>query len=316
MRVAVLAGGVGAARFLEGLVQIIPPADVTAVVNTGDDLEYHGLHISPDLDTVMYTLAGVVNPETGWGIAGDSFACQEMLARYGEDTWFRLGDRDLATHLRRTRLLRAGHTLAAATNALRAALGVQVRLLPMSNDPVRTEILTDDGVLAFQEYFVRRAQRDVVRGVRFRGIGGARPAPGLLDAIAESDAIVIAPSNPFVSVEPILAVDGIRDAVKARRARTVAISPIIGGAAVKGPAGRMLESLGHEVSALGVARLYAGLAGAFILDDVDAALAGSIEELGMRAVVAPTLMTGAAEKRALAQVALGAVGATVDNRSD
>jgi LPPG:FO 2-phospho-L-lactate transferase len=308
-QVCVLAGGVGAARFLEGVVQVIPPVQVTAIVNTGDDLEFQGLHVAPDLDIVMYTLAGLVDADKGWGIQGDSFACLEFLGRYGEETWFGLGDRDLATCLRRTRLLHEGCTLSEATDRLRRALGVGVRLLPMSDDPVRTEIVTPDGVLPFQEYFVKRGQRDDVRGVRFQGIEDARPAPDVLDAISQADAVLIAPSNPFVSIGTILAVPGIRDAVGAARERVVAVTPIIGGAAVKGPAAQMLGTLGSEVSAYGVATLYRDFASAFVLDQVDAALAERIERLGMRAIVAPTLMRGLPEKRALAAVALQAVGA-------
>ncbi|MEA2639778.1 MAG: 2-phospho-L-lactate transferase, partial [Chloroflexota bacterium] len=231
MRVAVLAGGVGAARFLEGLVQAVEPSSVTAIVNTGDDAEFYGLHICPDLDTVMYTLAGLVDPETGWGVERDTIACQQLLARYGAESWFRLGDRDLATHIRRTELLRGGMSLSAVTDVLREALGVHVHLVPMTDDPVRTHISTPNGVLAFQEYFVRRGQQDEVLGITFEGLETAQPAPGVLEAIAEADVLVIAPSNPFVSVGPILAIAGVRDTIVARRDVAVAISPIIGGAA-------------------------------------------------------------------------------------
>jgi LPPG:FO 2-phospho-L-lactate transferase len=295
---------VGAARFLEGLVQVMPPEQITVIVNTGDDAEFYGLHVSPDLDTVMYTLAGLVNEATGWGVRDDSFACQDALRRYGAETWFRLGDRDLATHLHRTELLRSGQPLSLATETLYCALGVQVRVLPMTDYPARTMIVTPAGVLPFQEYFVKRAQQDDVLEVRFSGIESARPAPGVLEAIDDAASILIAPSNPFVSVGPILALPGVRNGLQRRRADTVAISPIIGGAAVKGPADRMLRSLGLEVSALGVASLYRDVVGTFILDEVDAALAARIAELDMRAIVAPTLMTGLAEKRALAQCAI------------
>lgn len=309
MAVAILAGGVGAARFLQGLVQVVPPEQITAIVNTGDDLEFHGLHVSPDIDIVMYTLAGVVDQAKGWGIRDDTFACQEFLARYGEETWFRLGDRDLATGLARTRLLRQGLSQSETTDRLRRCLGVTVRLLPMSDEPVRTEILTPDGFLPFQEYFVKRGQRDEVRGVRFRGIEEARPAPGVLEALEQADAIVVAPSNPFVSIGSILAVDGVRAALRLRRDRAVAVSPIIGGAAVKGPADRMLRGMGLEVSAFGVATVYQDLVGTFVLDERDAELVPRVRGLGVRAVVAPTLMRDLAAKRALAEAALAAVGA-------
>ena len=304
--VTVLAGGVGAARFLQGLVQVVPPEQITAIVNTGDDAEFYGLHVSPDIDIVLYTLAGLVDEAQGWGVTGDSGAVQEMLARYGAEAWFRLGDRDLAAHIHRTDLLRRGLSLTAVTDQLRRALGVGIRVLPMSDDPVRTEIVTPDGVLPFQEYFVKRRQQDEVRGVRFRGVDTARPAPGVLDAIEQAGTIVIAPSNPYVSVGTILALAGVRPALRRRRERTVAVSPIIGGAAVKGPADRMLGSMGQEVSAFGVASVYRDVVGTFVLDDVDAALAPRVEALGMRAVVAPTLMKGLPEKRALAACALRA----------
>ncbi len=302
-----LAGGVGAARFLQGLVHIVPPQCITAIVNTGDDAQFHGLHVSPDLDIIMYTLAGLVDEARGWGIQGDTFACQDFLSRLGEETWFRLGDRDLATCLVRTRMLRCGLSLTEATDRLRRALGVEVRLLPMSDDPVSTEIVTPDGVLAFQEYFVRRGQQDEVRGVQFRGADTARPGPEVLKAIDGSDAIIIAPSNPFVSIGTILAVDGVRTAMRRNRSRTVAISPIIGGTAVKGPADRMLRSMGLEVSAWGVATLYRDIAGTFIIDQVDAGLAPRIREMGMRVVVAATLMRGLPEKQSLARCAVESV---------
>jgi LPPG:FO 2-phospho-L-lactate transferase len=306
-RVAVLAGGVGAARFLQGLVQVVEPASITAIVNTGDDLDFHGLHVSPDLDIVMYTLAGLVDEAKGWGIQGDTFECLGFLGRYGEDTWFGLGDRDLATCIERTKLLASGMSLSAVTDHLRTALGVRVRLLPMSDDPVRTQIVTPDGVLPFQEYFVKRGQQDRVLGVRFEGIETAAASDGVLGALSSADAVVIAPSNPFVSIGTILAVRGVREALRERRDHVVAISPIIGGAAVKGPAAQMLETLGSDVSANGVAELYQDIVGTFVLDEVDRTLAEGVAKLNMRPVVAPTLMTGPAEKRALADVTLRAV---------
>jgi LPPG:FO 2-phospho-L-lactate transferase len=304
LRIVVLCGGVGAARFLEGLVQVVRPQQITAIVNTGDDAEFYGLYVSPDLDTVMYTLAGVVNPETGWGLRDDTYQCQEQLTRYGEDTWFRLGDRDLATHLRRSILLQSGLPLSEITRRLCESLGVEVRLLPMSDDPVRTMLNTPAGMLPFQEYFVLRGQRDEVRSVHYRGVAEARPAPGVLESIREADLVIVAPSNPFVSVAPVLAVKGIEDALHRKRANAVGISPILGGAAVKGPAAQMLRTLGMEVSAYGVANRYRDLISTFIVDEVDAELAPRIERLDLRVVVAPTLMTGLPEKRALAQCAI------------
>jgi LPPG:FO 2-phospho-L-lactate transferase len=304
MSVAVLAGGVGAARFLQGLVQIIPPDQITAVVNTGDDVELYGLHVSPDLDTVMYALSGLSNEETGWGIRGDTFECLTALGRYGEETWFRLGDRDLATHIRRTNLLHAGLPLSRITRRLSDSLGVATRILPMTDDRVRTTVLTDDGALPFQDYFVKRHQRDEVRSVRFDGIEQAHPTAGVVDSLQDSDLVIIAPSNPFVSIAPILAMDGIRPTLQSRRKRVVGISPIIGGAAVKGPAARMLGSMGHDVSALGVARLYRDVVGTFILDEQDVSLEPAIRALGIRVVIAPTLMTDLAAKRRLAEIAL------------
>jgi LPPG:FO 2-phospho-L-lactate transferase len=299
---------VGAARFLQGLVQVVPAEQITAVVNTGDDVEMHGLHVSPDLDTVTYALAGLVDNEKGWGLRGDTYHCQDLLANYGEPTWFRLGDRDLATSIFRTALLRQGLSLSAVADQVRRGLGVAVRLLPMTDDPVQTEIVTPDGALAFQDYFVRRQQQDEVVAVRFRGIEAARVAAPVRHALELAPAVVIAPSNPFVSIGPILALPGLRTMLQTRRSSVVAITPIIGGAAVKGPADRMLRSLGVEVSAVGVASLYQDVAATFILDQVDAGLAPRIEALGMRPIVMRTLMRDLADKRVLAEAALEAVG--------
>ena len=306
-RAAVLAGGVGAARFLEGLVQVLEPPDVTAIVNVGDDMEWAGLHISPDLDTVTYTLAGLVNPETGWGIGGDGRRVLERLGSLGGPDWFMIGDDDLATHLYRTHRLRGGATLAQATAELAAALGIGCRILPATSDRLRTLVQTDAGELAFQEYFVRRRAADAVRALRFEGEERAAPSLGVIEAIYDADVIVIAPSNPFLSIEPLFAVAGVKRAIQESAAPVAAISPIIGGAAVKGPAAEILASLGHDASALGVARLYAEVADVFILDEEDAALAGPIgAETGLRCVAAPTLMSGPAEKRALAEATLAA----------
>lgn len=302
-RVTVLAGGVGAARFLVGLAGCVPPDSVTAICNVGDDLEWHGLHVSPDIDTIIYSLAGLEG-EHGWGLAGDTSAALEELRALGGEAWFGIGDRDLATHLRRTGLLRAGRTLSEATAKLASARGLGVRVLPVTDDPHPTMIVTDEGEIAFQTYFVQRRAADAVRGVRFPGAEAATPAPGVLDAIGEAETLVLAPSNPFVSIDPLLAVPGVRDALASTQARRVAVTPIIGGAAVKGPAADMLRSLGHEVSALGVARLYRGLADVFVLDDVDAALAPEIEALGMDVVVTDTMMTPPERGRALARTVL------------
>lgn len=295
-----LAGGVGAARFLRGLAAAVDPGDITALVNTADDFVHHGLHISPDIDTVCYTLAGLVDEAAGWGVAGDTTACLEMLGRLDEETWFRLGDRDLALHIKRTRLLGEGLPLSVVTTRVCAALGIETRVVPMSDDPVATEIETPEGILPFQEYFVRRACRDTVRGVRFRGAETSRPAPGVLDAIGTASAIIICPSNPLVSISPILSVPGIREAIISSDAAVAAVTPIIGGKTVKGPADRMLRDLGHEASAVGVARLYEKLASVFILDTVDEAIRSDVERLGMRVLVRDTLMSDAARARDLA----------------
>ena len=306
-RVAVLAGGVGAARFLDGLVRVVDPAGVAAIVNVGDDMEWAGLHISPDLDTVTYTLSGLVNPEMGWGIGGDGRRVLDRLGSLGGPDWFLIGDDDLATHLYRTHRLREGATLAAVTAELAERLGIGCRILPATSDRLRTVVQTDAGELAFQEYFVRRRAADQVRSLRFDGADRAAPSPGVLEAIGAADVIVIAPSNPFLSIGPVFAVPGVKRAMRESSAPVAAISPIIGGSAVKGPAAEILASLGHDVSALGVARLYAETADMFILDEADAALAGQVEsETGLRCVAVPTLMSGAAEKRALAEATLAA----------
>jgi LPPG:FO 2-phospho-L-lactate transferase len=308
--IAVLAGGVGAARFLAGLVQVRPAADVTAIVNTGDDVVLHGLHISPDLDTVTYTLAGAVNPETGWGLAGETWHTMETLAELGGETWFRLGDRDLATHLYRTGRLREGADLATVTREVAAAWEVDVQVLPVTNDPVPTMVTVagEPGEIGFQDYFVRLRHAVAVSAVRFDGVDEAKPAPGVLDAITDAEAVVIAPSNPIVSIGPVLAVPGVRTAVAERRDAVVAVSPIVAGAALKGPADRLLRELGHEASVVGVARLYRDVAATLVVDDADAALAGAVEDEGLRCVVAPTVMRTPADAAALAGTVLSATG--------
>jgi LPPG:FO 2-phospho-L-lactate transferase len=304
--ISVLCGGVGAARLLGGLVQVTDPASITAVVNTGDDVVLHGLHVSPDLDTITYTLAGAVNPDTGWGLEGETWQAMEVLRSYGGPAWFNLGDRDLGTHLYRTHRLAEGATLTEVTAEIAAAWGLALRLLPMSDDPVRTMVtVAGEGEIGFQDYFVRLQHDVAATAVRFDGAEAAAPGPEVLDAVANAERVVIAPSNPMVSIAPVLAVPGIRDAVEARRADTVAVSPIIAGATVKGPADRLLAELGHEASVVGVARLYAPLAARLVVDEADAGLAGAVAAEGIEPVVAPTLMTGPVEAAALARVVLG-----------
>ncbi len=303
--VTVLAGGVGAARLLGGLVQVVDPSSIAAVVNTGDDLVLHGLHISPDLDTITYTLADAVNPETGWGLRGESWQAMDALARYGGVTWFNLGDRDLATHLYRTQRLGDGLTLTEVTAEITKAWGLDLALLPMSDDPVRTMItVVDEGEIGFQDYFVRRQHDVEASDIRFAGHEVAEPSPAALAALADAERVVIAPSNPLVSIAPILSVPGLREAVEARREDCVAVSPIIAGTTVKGPADRLLRELGHDVSAVGVARLYAPLAAKLVIDEADADLAAAVTAEGIEAVVAPTMMHGPPESAALARVAL------------
>jgi LPPG:FO 2-phospho-L-lactate transferase len=300
-RIVELAGGVGGARLAHGL-QAVVGSELTVVVNTADDLERHGLLVCPDHDTVMYTLAGIEGP-FGWGVADDTSAAMAQLGTYGEETWFALGDRDLAAHIVRTARIRAGARLTDVNLGLQRSLGLAATVLAMSDDPVRTEVRTAAGWLEFQDYFVRLRQEPEVLEVRFQGIGVARPTSEVLDAIAVASLIVIAPSNPIVSVGPILALPGLRAAIEEARAAgtpVVAISGIVGGRALKGPADRMLASLGHDSSALGVARLYAGLATAFVLDPVDRALVPQIEDLGMRTLVTDTIMTGAAGRARVA----------------
>jgi LPPG:FO 2-phospho-L-lactate transferase len=305
--IVALAGGVGAARFLDGLVRVIPPKEVFVIGNTGDDAEIHGLHISPDLDTVAYTLAGLANPVHGWGLRGDTFHNLAALDRLGAETWFQLGDRDLATHIFRTELLRLGLTLSAVTMVIRTKLGVKSFITPMSDDPVRTMVDTRAGLLEFQDYFVRRQAKDKVRAVHFHGAEKAKPAHGVLGAIRNAAAVVFCPSNPIISIGPILAVPGVREALERRRGPTVAISPIVGGRALKGPAAKMMRGLKMSASALGVARLYKGLVNVFVLDKEDEPAMARIESLGMRVIVTDTIMSGLAKKRALARAVMEAV---------
>ncbi len=312
--ITAIAGGVGAARLLAGIVQVVEPSEITAVVNTGDDLVLHGLHISPDIDTVTYTLAGRDNRETGWGVADETFTTMTELEQLGGEAWFRLGDRDLATHLYRAQRLSEGATLSEVTAELAERRGVGVRLLPMSDEPVRTRLtLATDGEpeVAFQEYFVRLRHGVPVRSVRFDGAARARPAPGVLESIRSAATVVACPSNPIVSIGPLLSVPGVRDALVARRDDVVAVSPIIAGSALKGPADRLLAELGHESSAVGVARLYADWVGTIVIDDADAHLAGAVEAEGIRCVVAPTVMS---DRRRSASLALAVLDAAPSRR--
>ena len=313
MKVVELAGGVGGAKLAEGLATHLG-SELTVVVNTGDDLDLYGLAIWPDHDTVAYTLAGLDDEVRGWGLRDETWAVMDGLAALGDDPWFRLGDRDLGTHLWRTDRLRAGSRPTAVALELRERLGFAATILPMADEPVRTEVRTDDGWLEFQEYFVHRHQAPDVHDVRFRGIEAARPTPEVLAAIDAADIVVIAPSNPIVSVGPILALPGMAEAITAARGRgapVIAVSGIIGGKALKGPADRMLASLGHESSALGVARLYAGVATAFVVDDTDADSASSIADLGLTPIVANTIMTDDAARARVAAEVLRAAGAAI-----
>jgi LPPG:FO 2-phospho-L-lactate transferase len=275
---------------VDALARALRPSSVTAIVNVGDDLECLGLQVSPDLDTVLYTLAGLLDEERGWGVRDETTNALATVKRLGGESWFTLGDRDIGLHLVRTSALRSGEPLSAATARIARALGVETRLLPACDERVRTMVATPAGELDFQSWFVRRGHADPVLGVRFEGAEAASPGPGVLEALAEADRVLIAPSNPFVSIDPILAVPGVRAAVAARRVDAVAVSPIVGGRALRGPLAEMLSGLGHEPSALGVARLYAELVSTFVLDPADAGLVVAIEALGLRAVVVPTVM--------------------------
>ena len=294
---------------LRGLIAATDPAGIVAVVNTGDDVVLHGLHVSPDLDTVTYTLAGAINAETGWGLEGETWAAMDALERYSSElSWFRLGDRDLGTHLYRTQRLRDGAPLSTISGEIALAWNLELRVLPMSDDRVETRVdLVDEGEVGFQDYFVRRRHAVPAKAVRYAGADDARPAPGVLDSLEEAAIVLICPSNPILSIGPILAVSGVRAAVERRREATVAVSPIVDGVALKGPADRLLRELGHESSVVGVARLYASLAATLVIDGVDEGLAAAVESEGMRCIVAPTIMHGPAEAAALARTCLEAV---------
>lgn len=307
--ITALAGGVGAARMLSGLLAEVPANEITAVVNTGDDLVLHGLHISPDLDTVLYTLAGAINPDTGWGLAGETWRVMESLGRLGGVTWFNLGDQDLATHLYRTQRLSEGASLTEVTAELYASFGVGIRALPVTNVPLRTRLqLVDGPEVAFQEYFVHRHHDVAVSAVRFEIAPDAVPGPDVLAAIVDADVVVVCPSNPVVSIGPLLAVPGVADALGARRDDVVGVSPIVAGAALKGPADRLLTELGSEPSVVGVARWYAAWMGTLVIDRADAHLAAAVEAEGVRCVVTDTVMATPERSAALARAVLGARG--------
>lgn len=306
MNVVALAGGVGGAKLAHGLAMVLPPGSLTVVVNTGDDFEHLGFHISPDVDTVMYTLAGLANAETGWGLAGETWSFLDAMRRLGGETWFRLGDRDLATHVERRRRLAAGQTLTEVTQALCAMLGVSAAVLPMSDDRLRTVVQTDEGELGFQEYFVHRQCRPRVRGFVFEGVERARPTDQVVQALTAADLVVLCPSNPFVSLGPILALPGVKQLLRSQL--TLAVSPIVGGQALKGPAGKMLVELGLESSAAAVARFYEGLLHGFVLDSLDQALAAGLRGQGLRVLVTDTIMRSDAGRAHLAQQLLDFAG--------
>jgi LPPG:FO 2-phospho-L-lactate transferase len=300
VRTVLLAGGTGGAKLAHGFQQVLPPGELTVIVNVGDDTEAFGLPVCPDLDTILYTLSGLADREQGWGVAGDTHTALAMLGRYGEETWFSIGDTDLASHVHRANLLSQGLTLTDATARMAAALGVPSNLVPATDDRLRTRVLTDAGELDFQAYFVQRQQTDAVRALRYDGADAASPSPAALAALEGAELVVIGPSNPLVSIGPILAVPGMRDALLATPGRRVAVSGIVAGRALRGPADRMMETLGHEVSAAGVAALYRDLVQTFVIDEADAALAPRIEKLGTGVRILPTVMRDDAGRAALA----------------
>jgi len=303
-KITALAGGVGASKLLLGLYDTMDPRDLTVIVNTGDDITLHGLKISPDLDIVTYTLAGIVDEAKGWGYRDETFHALKRLAEFGRASWFNLGDRDLATHIHRTAMLAEGKSLSDAAEAIRVAVGVKARILPMSDQAVPTMIATDEGELHFQEYLVKRRAEPVVRGIRFDAVDTADPANGVLEAIRDADRILVCPSNPLISIGPILAVRGVREALRARKKKVVAICPIVGGKSLKGPSDKMLAELGYEPSALGVAKLYADFTGTFVIDPADKAQTAGIRKLGLKVEIMPTVMTDRAQKRELARALL------------
>jgi LPPG:FO 2-phospho-L-lactate transferase len=304
LKITTLAGGVGASKLLLGLYEAMNPSGLTIIVNTGDDIVLHGLKISPDLDIVTYTLAGVVDQKKGWGLRNETFHALKHLAAYGRPNWFNLGDRDLATHIHRTAMLAEGKTLSQAADSIRIALGVKSRILPMSDSPVPTIIDSNEGPLHFQEYLVKRRTEPIVKGIRFEGVESALPAPGVLEAIRDADCVLICPSNPLISIGPILAVPQIRDELRAHKERVFAVCPIVGGKSLKGPSDKMLAHLGHQPTALGVAKLYADFTGTFVIDPADKSQSPAISALGTKVAVLPTVMKTLAQKRKLARALL------------
>jgi len=302
--ITALAGGVGAAKLIDGLSSVVPAEKLTVIVNTGDDCEFHGLRVSPDLDIVTYTLAGLVDEEKGWGIKNDTFNCLQMLEVYGHETWFKLGDRDLATHIHRTMMLRSGYKLSEVTRDICARLGVRQRIIPMTDEYFATKIRTDKGTMHFQEYLVKRGSLDVVREIVYEGAESAKPAPGVIESIMDAETVILCPSNPLVSIGTILAIRGVREALRESNAVKVAVSPIVGGAAVKGPADKMMSQLGIEPSALSVAKLYSDFLDAFVMDEVDAPLVQEVKGLGIRVAVTNTLMRTREDRIRLAKFVL------------
>jgi LPPG:FO 2-phospho-L-lactate transferase len=300
-RITALAGGIGASKLLLGLYEEMDPRVLTIIVNTGDDIVLHGLRISPDLDIVTYTLAGLVDQKKGWGLRAETFHALQHLAAYGHPNWFNLGDRDLATHIHRTAMLADGKTLSQAADSIRIALGVDSRILPMSDTPIPTIIDSNEGLLHFQEYLVKRRTEPVVKGIRFEAVESAEPAPGVLEAIREAHRILICPSNPLISIGPILAVPHIRDELRAHKEKVLAVCPIVGGKSLKGPSDKMLAQLGHQPTALGVAKLYADFTGTFVIDPADKTQAPAITALGMKVAILPTVMKTLPQKRKLAR---------------
>lgn len=306
--VLALAGGVGGAKLALGLAESLPPGDLMVCVNTGDDDTFHGLHVSPDLDTMMYTLSGLSNEETGWGVANDTFTALEMLGKFGVDTWFNLGDRDLATHIRRTQLLAEGKTLSEVTDELNKALGVTQLVVPMSDDPVKTVLATDEGELPMQRYFVGRRAEPKVTEVRYLGVETASVSPGFQQALTRAGMLVMCPSNPYLSLGPILALPAVRQRLRAFPGKKVCVSPIVGGDAVKGPAGKIMAELGKEVSCVQIAREYQDICDVFVMDTQDQALASQIEEMGITPLVTSTIMNTSQDKIALAKEILALAG--------
>ena len=308
MKVTLLAGGTGGTKLAHGFAMLGERVELTVIANVGDDAQIHGVDVCPDIDALLYTLSGLIDTERGWGIRDDTYSAHAMFERYGQPAWFTVGDADLATHVERTRRLNEGATLTEATVAMAAALGIGARILPVTDDRYRTLVETDEGLLEFQDYFVRRRQEPEVRGLQFVDQHTVRPTPEALGAIGDADLLVIGPSNPFVSIGPIIAIPAVREALDAAKAAKVAVGPIVGGRALKGPADRMLASLGHEVTGSAVARIYGRLVDCFVLDEVDAALVPEVEAVGVRALVLPTVMRTDGDRAALATALLEAAG--------